>query len=190
MRKYIKLSEYAEQKSITYKTAWNHFKKGLIKNSYMDDTGHVLVPIDNVIKDNNCIIYARVSSNDRKESLINQQKRLEEFANLKGYNIVKSYKEIGSGMNDNRSYLNQIFENDQWSYLIVENKDRLTRFGFNYIKKLLNKMNKDIIVVNNNNNDNEDIMKDLISIIYSFSARMYGLRRKKNKKDIIEFLKS
>lgn len=190
MKKYIKLSEYAIQKSITYKTAWNHFKKGLIKDSFLDESGHVLVPIDNISKNNNCIIYARVSSNDRKESLINQQKRLEEFASLKGYNIIKSYKEIGSGMNDNRSYLNKIFENDQWTYLIIENKDRLTIFGFNYIKQLLNKMNKEIIVVNKSNNDNEDLMKDLISVIYSFSARMFGLRRRKNKEEIIKFLKS
>lgn len=190
MKKFIKLSEYAKQKSITYKTAWNHYKNGLIKGAYLDESNHVLIPVENIKNNNNCIIYARVSSNDRKESLLNQQKRLEEFATLKGYDIIKSYKEIGSGMNDNRSYLNKIFENDQWTYLIVENKDRLTRFGFNYIEKLLNKMNKEIIVINKTNNDNEDLMKDLISIIYSFSARMYGLRRKKNKKEIINFLES
>lgn len=49
-------------------------------------------------------------------------------------------------------------------------------------------MGKSIIVINKTNNDKEDLMKDLIYIIYSFSARMYGLRRKKNKEEIIEFL--
>ena len=144
----------------------------------------------NINKNNNCIIYARVSSHDRKDSLINQQKRLEEFAALKGYNIINSYKEIASGMNDNRQILNKVFENDNWTYLIIENKDRLTRFGFNYIKKLLNKLNKEIIVINETDNDNEDLIKDLVSIIYSFSARMYGLRRRKNKTEVIKFLES
>lgn len=188
--KYIKLSEYANKKSITYRTAWNHFKKGLIDGAYLDNSNHVLVPEDNINKSDNCIIYARVSSNDRKKSLLEQQKRLEEFATLKGLNIIKSFKEIASGMNDNRPILNKILERDDWSYLIIENKDRLTRFGFNYIQKLLLKLNKEIIVINQSNNDNEDLMKDLISIIYSFSARMYGLRRKKNKKEIIEFIES
>ena len=49
-------------------------------------------------------------------------------------------------------------------------------------------MGKKIIVLNNTQDDKEDLMKDLVSVIYSFSARMYGLRRKKNKEDIIKFI--
>lgn len=190
MQSYIKLSEYARKKSITYKTAWNHFKSGLIEGAFLDNSKHVLIPIINENKVNNAVIYARVSSNDRKDSLISQQKRLEEFAVLKNYNIVGSYKEIASGMNDNRKILNKILSDDSWNVIIIENKDRLTRFGFNYIKQLLNKNNKDIIVVNITDDDKQDLMKDLISIIYSFSARLYGLRRKKNKEEIINFIKS
>jgi putative resolvase len=185
----IKLSEYAKNKCITYRTAWKHFVEGKIEGAYKDETGHVLIPIKNT-KNNNAIIYARVSSNDRKNSLIEQQKRLEEFAAIKNLNIVGSYKEIASGMNDNRSILNKIFDRTDWSYIVIENKDRLTRFGFNYIKKLLNQANKDIIVLNETIDDKSDLMKDLISIIYSFSARMYGLRRKKNKNEILKFLEN
>ena len=190
MQKYIKLSDYANNKSITYKTAWNHFKQGLIIGAYIDNSNHILIPINNQIINNNVIIYARVSSNDRKDSLISQQKRLEEFAISKNFNIIGSYKEIASGMNDNRKILNKILGDDSWNYLIIENRDRLTRFGFNYIKQLLNKQNKDIIVINVTNDDKQDLMKDLISIIYSFSARLYGLRRRKEKKEIIEFINS
>ena len=49
-------------------------------------------------------------------------------------------------------------------------------------------MVKKIIVVNNADDSKEDLMKDLISVIYSFSARMYGLRRKKSKQEIIDFI--
>lgn len=186
----IKLSEYAKIKSITYRTAWSHFKNGLIPNSYKDDTGHVYINLVNCDENNKAVIYARVSSNDRKSSLIEQQKRLEEFAKIKNYEIINSYKEIASGMNDNRPILNKILNNDDWDVLIVENKDRLTRFGFNYIENLLTKQNKKIIVINETDDDKTDLMKDLISVIYSFSARMYGLRRKKNKEEIINFLES
>lgn len=47
-----------------------------------------------------------------------------------------------------RTNLTKILTVDDWDVLIVENKDRLTRFGFNYLKLLLNKQGKDIIVVN------------------------------------------
>jgi len=152
-----------------------------------DKTGHVRIPINNEVN-NSCVIYARVSSNDRKESLIAQQKRLEEFAISKGLKISKSYKEVASGMNDDRATLNKILENKDWKYLIIENKDRLTRFGFNYIKTLLRNNEKEIIVMNEPNNDKEDLLKDLTAIIYSFSARLYGLRRRRTKKEIINFL--
>lgn len=191
-QKYIKLSEYARLKSITYRTAWNHYNKNFIKDAFIDESGHVCIPIQTIQQENKkCVIYARVSSNDRKESVITQQKRLEEFAALKGYDVIGSYKEIASGLNDNRTILNNIFKNSSnWDVIIVENKDRLTRFGFNYIRQLLENQGKSIIVVNQTDDDTSDLMKDLISIIYSFSARMYGLRRRKNKKEIIEFLNS
>lgn len=189
-QKYIKLSEYARLKSITYRTAWNHYNKNFIKDAFIDESGHVCIPIQAIQQENKrCVIYARVSSNDSKESVIAQQKRLEEFAVLKGYDVIGSYKEIASGVNDNRTILNSIFKNSSnWDVIIVENKNRLTRFGFNYIKQLLENQGKSIIVVNQTDDNTNDLMKDLISIIYSFSARMYGLRRRKNKKEIIEFL--
>ncbi len=97
-------------------------------------------------------------------------------------------KEIGSGLNDSRSKLIKLLKQPDWDILIVENKDRLTRFGFNYIETLLNINKKKIIVTNRVDDDKTDLIQDLISIIYSFSARMYGLRKKKNKEDIIKFL--
>lgn len=189
-QKYIKLSEYAKNKSVTYRTAWNRFKLNKLKGAYEDETGHIYVPVAEQQFNNRCIIYARVSSNDRKISLVEQQKRLEEFATLKGYTIVNSYKEIASGMNDNRPVLNKLLESNDWDILLIENKDRLTRFGFNYIKNLLLKLNKEIVVVNITDDDKHDLMKDLISVIYSFSARMYGLRRKKTKEEIINFIEN
>ena len=94
-------------------------------------------------------------------------------------------------MNDSRSKLQKLLEQNDFDIILVEHKDRLTRFGFNYIKTLLNKDDKHIIVVNPAKNDNENLMEDLISIIYSFSARMYGKRRAKTKSDkVIQELKN
>jgi len=187
-QRYIKLSEYASNKSITYRTAWSHFKNGKIDGAYKDNSGNILVPVTSEVDYSKCVCYSRVSSHSMKDNLIRQQNRLEEFASSNGYEIIKSVKEVASGMNDERPKLIKLLLNDNWNTLIIEHKDRLTRFGFNYIKMLLESKGKKIVVVNQTNEDTSDLMEDLISIIYSFSARMYGLRRKKNKESIIKFL--
>ena len=186
--KYKKLSEYAKDNGISYITAYRHYNTGLIDNCKQLDTGTILVGYDDteINSDNNrAIVYSRVSSNEMKENLNRQQERLEQYAISKGYTIVKSIKEISSGMNDNRPKLKSILESNDFDILIVEHKDRLTRFGFNYIETLLTKDNKKIEVVNLSKNDDENLMEDLISIIYSFSARMYGQRKSKRKTEKI-----
>lgn len=192
-QRYMKLSEYANVNRIKYRAAWNRFKKGKIEGAFIDKYGKILIPYKNVKKElsnKKCAIYCRVSSNEMKENLNRQAERLKNYAINNGYEIVEIVKEVGSGMNDSRNKLINLFKNDEWTTLIVENKDRLTRFGFNYIKELLALQNKQIVVVNQTDDDKTDLMQDLTSIIYSFSARMYGLRRKKNKEEIIKFLEN
>lgn len=183
------LREYAERHSLTYRTLWNKFKEGKLPNAYKDEFGHIKVKRNDNIG-NRTIVYAMVSSNDIKESLKEQQAKLENYVVLNNLTLVDSYKEIASGMNDNRKVLNKIFQRTDWDILLVENKDRLTRFGFNYIKTLLEQQGKKIIFLNDSDDNKDDLMNDLISVIYSFSARMYGLRRKKTKKEIIDFIES
>jgi putative resolvase len=193
--KYKKLSMWAKDNGLSYSTAYRYFQNNQIEHVKQLKSGTILVGYNEENVSNNInkmvIIYSRVSSNEMKENLNRQQKRLEEYCISKGYNIIKSIKEISSGMNDNRPRLKQILIEKNFDILVVEHKDRLTRFGFNYIETLLNKENKQIEVVNISKNDNENLMEDLISIIYSFSARMYGQRKSKKKmKKIIEELKN
>ncbi len=182
---YIKLSQYAKNNGITYGTALRHYKQNKIPNIKVLETGTILVGVPLVESknkvNNNVAIYTRVSSNKMKDNLERQLIRLNEYAISNGYNVVKAVKEISSGMNDKRKKLTELLLDDSYSLIIVEHKDRLTRFGFNYIETLLLKQDKRIIVANTAQNDNENLMEDLISIIYSFSARMYGKRNLKNK---------
>jgi len=166
-------------------TALRHYKQNKIPNIKVLETGTILVGVPLVESknkvNNNVAIYARVSSNKMKDNLERQLIRLNEYAVSNGYNVVKAVKEISSGINDKRKKLTELLLDDSYSSIIVEHKDRLTRFGFNYIETLLSKQNKKIIIVNTAQNDNENLMEDLISIVYSFSARMYGKRNLKNK---------
>jgi len=72
-----------------------------------------------------------------------------------------------------------------YSILLIEHKDRLTRFGFNYIRLLCEKQGKLIEIVNGAEDEKEDIIQDFVAVIYSFSAKLYGLRRAKRKTEKI-----
>jgi putative resolvase len=90
-------------------------------------------------------------------------------------------------LNDKRPKLLKILSERRATRIIVEHKDRLTRFGFNYIDVLYPEC--DIVVVNPTLDDRHDLMQDFISLVTSFCARIYGLRRSKRKtKQIIESL--
>jgi len=187
----MKLSEYAKKHNIKYRAAWNRFKAGKIPNAKMID-GHVVIEEESPFTTTNVVIYARVSSGENKTNLDSQADRLCQYATAKGYTIVKVIKEVGSGVNDSRKQLQSVLSSDDdWAILLVEHKDRLTRFGFNYIDTLMKKMGRIVEVVNLTEDKASDLMQDLISVIYSFSAKMYGLRRSKRKTEqIIELLKS
>lgn len=188
-----KLSDYAKEYGVTYRTAWNRYNKGLIPNSFQDKDGHVYIKeySENKSDITKACLYARVSSSENKINLDTQMERLSQYAIAKGYVIDKAIKEVGSGVNDSRQKLIEILSNQSFDILIVEHKDRLTRFGFNYIETLLNVLGKKIEVINYEADIKNDLMQDLVSIIYSFSARLYGLRRAKNKsKEILEVIES
>ena len=176
----MKLSEYARKLGVTYRTAWNWFKTGSIKGAYQLPSGTVIVPEESENSNNyGVILYARTSSSQNKELLENQARRLEEYAMAKGYKIKQIIKEFGSGLNDNRKLLSQVLKDNKYDKIIVEHKDRLTRFGFNYIQLLTGNR---IEVINEAKEEDEDITQDLISIIHCFSTRIYGLRKNKRLK--------
>ena len=187
MNKIIKLSNYAKMMGVTYVTAYRWFERGKLKNAFQTDSSSIFVnlPDDKSDKKENIVVYCRVSNQSRKKEMEFQVNRCVEFCNAKGLQVHRVFKEIASGMNDNRKRLWEMLQ-DNPTKIIVENKDRLTRFGFNYLEKLLKNQGCEIIVMNPNKDDEQDLMKDLVSIITSFCCRLYGLRRMKNKLDRIK----
>lgn len=188
-----KLSEYAKEHNVTYRTAWNHFHKGLISGAYQLATGTVVI-CDNqkqeVHRTEYVVTYARVSSSENKTNLKKQSQRLVDYCNAKGWTTSENIVEIGSGINDNRPKLLKLLKDKKVTKLIVEHKDRLTRFGFNYIKCICDSINCEIVILNETNGEKEDIVQDFVSIITSFCAKIYGQRRsKRNTEKLIEELK-
>lgn len=179
MKNFIKLSAWAKQNGYTYRGAFGLFKRGGIPNALQLSTGTILVEeFDNIKKkDEYVVVYSRVSSSENKSNLESQAKRVSQFCNANGWIVNEIVKECASGLNDERPKLLKIFKDKKATKLVVEHKDRLTRFGFNYIKILFSEC--EIVVINNVENDKEDLMQDFISLVTSFCARIYGKRRTK-----------
>lgn len=181
----MRLSEYAKEMGITYQTAYAWFRDGKIDGAYQVDSGTIIIPNKNEINNQRTktIIYARVSSSEqRKTNLQSQAERMEQFCIANGWIVDKVIKEVGSGLNDSRKQLLSVLKDPTVKRIVVEHRDRLTRFGFNYLKTMGDLMGFEIIVANNTlDNDNNDLMADFTSIITSFCARLYSKRRGQNK---------
>jgi predicted site-specific integrase-resolvase len=180
----MKLSVYAKKLGISYQTAWRLFKDGKL-NAYQLPTGTVIVRDDNQEYNKRVAIYCRVSSSENKSNLESQKKRLLDYCAAKGYKVSKVITEVGSGVNDTRKQWLSLLQDRAINIIVVEHKDRFTRFGFNSYKVLLNNEGRDIEVVNEADNGKEDLLQDLVSIIASFCARLYGQRRCKRKTERI-----
>ena len=175
----MKLSDWCKKQGICYMTGYKWFKQGKISNAIQMDNGTILVN-EKETKQQRIVIYCRVSNQSRKKELEYQVERCKQYCISKGYQVESIYKEVASGMNDNRKEFWKMIESNP-TLIVVENKDRLTRFGFEYIKRIGNMNGMDIEVIFPNENDEEDLMKDMISIVTSFCCRLYGLRRGQNK---------
>jgi len=186
----MKLSDYAKNLGISYRTAWRYFKQGKL-DAYQTHTGTIIIKKD--IEKNNMLkvaIYCRVSSSENRDNLERQKQRLLNYCSAKGYRVNKVITEIGSGINDTRKQWLSLLKDKQINLIVIEHKDRFTRFGFSAMELLLENENRKIEIINEAEDGKEDLMQDFISIITSFCARIYGLGRSKEKlKKIIKELK-
>ena len=136
-----------------------------------------------------CATYARVSSNEQnqKGDLDRQSQRLSEYCAKKGLLVTYIIKDVGSGLNDNRSGFNKLTEliiQKKVNKLVVEHKDRLTRFQFNFIKKMFESYGCEVVVINDIDvSSEEELATDIISLMASFSGKFYGRRSAEKKKE-------
>lgn len=185
----MKLQDYAQQHGIKYRAAWNRYKAGKIPGAWQDEAGRIHIPDPPKPEpdvSNKAAVYARVSDSTRRKDLHNQAERVVEWCLQNGYEVVHITKEIGSGVSDKRKKLHALLEKDDYGILVVEHKDRLTRFGFEWFQTLLKGQGKELQVLRPPLTDEEDLISDLTSIVYSFTARLYGQRRAKQAQEAVK----
>ena len=200
-KEYYKTGELAKMIGKQTRTVQSYCIKGDI-NSIIIPSGKRIISRDEVIKylrssnllyeDDNKIdlIYARVSTNEQKNrgDLDRQIDYITREIIAKNPKNLKVFSEVGSGLNDNRKELKKLLDmvmNDEIDRIFILYKDRLTRFGFNYLEQICNKFGTKIIVISEEIQEKsiqEELAEDIISIIHSFSSKLYGMRNKIKEK--------
>ena len=177
----MKLSEWARRNGVCYKTARRWFASGQLPvPAKKMDTGTVLVLCPNEIESKVACIYARVSSHDQKEDLDRQVERLISFCTARGFVIRSIVREIGSGLNGNRAKLIKLLSDPTISVLVVENRDRLVRFGFCYLESCMKASGRSI-VVSCEEERRDDLVQDFVDLATSMCAKIYGKRSAANR---------
>jgi putative resolvase len=122
-----------------------------------------------------------VFSSENKKNLDTQAERLMSWCKAQGWSVGKVVKEVGSGINDQRPKFLALLTNPATRRIMVEHKDRASRFGEAYIQTLLRMQERELVVVNSADTAQDDLMADLVAIITSFTAQIVGRRRAKRK---------
>ena len=140
------------------------------------------------------IIYARVSSNDQKSDLERQIQYLTQYCSAKGYKVIDILSDVASGLKSNRKGLIKLFNyviNKQVDAVVITYKDRLTRFGFEYLEYFFKQYGVRIEVVYGEEPKDayQELVEDLLAIITSFAGKLYGMRSHKKKKLVQGFRK-
>lgn len=193
----MKANKVIKLLQITRPTLCSYVKKGIVKATelpngyyeYDDDSIYKLMGIEK----RDVVVYGRVSTDAQKSNLDRQINELIQFANSRGYNIIKTYKDISSGLSFDRKEFKQLLHDiisHKIKTVIISHKDRLSRVSFDMWKELFEEFNCNIIVMNEIEDDDKGIFADIISLLHCFAMRMCSKRRKRKFEIIEEDLKN
>jgi putative resolvase len=177
----MKLSAWAKANGLTYKTAWRMWRDGRLPiPAEQLPTGTVIVHPPPAPSAEAVALYARVASADQKADLERQLGRLADDASRERLTVIRSVSEIGSGLNGHRAKVMRLLADPAVRTLVVEHRDRLARFGAEYIEAALAAGGRKLVVVDQAEM-NDDLVQDMVDVLTSFCARLYGRRAAKNR---------
>jgi putative resolvase len=176
----MKLSEWAQRQGIHYMTAWRWWKAGKLPvPAYQTPSGSIMVELADS-PPGRVVIYARVSSHDRRSDLERQIARVARWATQQGLQVLEVVAEVGTGLNGKRAKLRRLLADPQATTIVVEHRDRLARFGVDYLVAALAAQGRQIVVVDEGEST-DDLVGDMVEVLTSFCARLYGRRGARNR---------
>ncbi len=161
-------------------TAWRWWQTGKLPvPAYQTPSGSVIVTVPAALPGRTAL-YARVSSSDQAPELDRQVARLTAWATANGQSVDEVITEVGSGLNGRRRKMLRMLADPTVTTIVVEHRDRLARFGVEAVKAALEAQGRRIISVDSEE-PTDDLVKDMIEVLTSFCARLYGRRGARNR---------
>jgi putative resolvase len=179
----MKLSEWAAQQGVHYQTAWRWWKRGTLPvpaRQLASGTILVEVPASPAGTAGRTVIYARVSSHDRRADLDRQVNRVMGWAGERQLAVDQVVTEVGSGVGGRRPKLTRLLADAQVATIVVEHRDRLARFGVEQLQAALAAQDRRVLFAEDAE-ATDDLVGDMIEVLTSFCARLYGRRGARNR---------
>ncbi|MCX4638384.1 IS607 family transposase [Streptomyces sp. RPA4-5] len=180
----MNLTEWAKMQGVHPQTAYRWFREGTLPvPAQRVGPRTILVNIDVSTRPEvigGLGLYARVSSHDQKTDLERQVARLSAWAAKAGHRVVRVEAEIASGMNGCRSKARRLLADSQVTTVVVERKDRLGRMNVELVEAVLSATGRRLLVLDDGEVE-DDLVRDMVEVLTSFCARLYGRRSAKNR---------
>ncbi len=116
-----------------------------------------------------------MSSSDQREDLERQVGRLAAWATCQGLGVTCTVAEVGSGLNGSRGKLKRLLSDPAVGTVVVEHRERLARFGVEYVEAAMRAQGRRLVVVEERVLD-DDLVRDITEVLTSMCARLYGRR--------------
>ena len=179
----MKLSDWAAQQGVHYQTAWRWWKRGTLPVPARQlPSGTILVDVPAAAPHTRgrLVVYARVSSHDQRADLDRQVARAVGWASEQHLAVDQVVTEVGSGLNGRRPRLARLLADAQVATIVVAHRDRLARVGVEHLEAALAAHGRRLLVADPEETT-DDLVRDMIEVLTSFCARLYGRRGARNR---------
>jgi putative resolvase len=181
----VKLAAWARANGVHPQTAYRWFRQGRLPvPARRLASGTILVEVPGSdsggLSDGRAVLYARVSAHDQRADLDRQVARLSAWTTEHGIGVAEVVCEVGSGMNGRRPRLRRLLADPTAAMIVVERRDRLARFGVEYLEAALSAQARRLVVVDPSETS-DDLMADMIEALTGLCARLYGRRGARNR---------
>jgi len=144
-------------------------------------------------KEVRAVIYARVSSPGQRGDLEGQVQYLRQYCSSRGYRVVDVLSDIASGLKADRRGLLKLLDyvvNRQVDVIVVAYRDRLTRFGLEYLEYFFRQhgVRVEAVLGEEPKETRQELVEDMIEIVNSFAVKLYGIRSRR-KRTLVEGFK-
>jgi len=176
----VKLSDYARKMGVNYHTAYDWWRKGLLPVPAEQLPSGTIIVHAETVADGETVVYARVSSADQSSGLDAQVARCVGWATSSGLQVDRVVTEVGSALNGARRKFVRLLSDSNVAVIVCEHRDRVCRFGFEYVQAALGGSGRRIEVVDDGELE-DDLVRDLTEVVTSLCARVYGRRGAKRR---------